>query len=177
MLDSHPQLRLILDFCQRILESRWFVSVASLVAGAFFGFFFGWLKERLKESRENELLREAIYQELANNCEALLYWVAPERVDFDWLKQNFAGEITFFAYEAAGKNPGGFYRIPEHGWMIAGYREMRKLAERGPTATDLELIDLLHKALATIGQGDRDRPATKERLRSKLLPEYRDKIV
>jgi len=176
MLDCYPQLKLILDFFRRMFESKWFVSVISLVAGAFVGFFFAWLKDRLKERHENNLLREAIYQELANNCEALLYFATPSRADLDWLKQNIGREITFFAYEAAGKNPGSFYRIPEHGWIIAAYRELRRLSERCLTADDRELIHLLQTAAATIGQGDRDRPETKKQLQSKMAQEYREKI-
>jgi hypothetical protein len=66
---------------QHVFDGRWIVSAISLVAGAFVGFFFGWLKDRLKEGRENDFLREAIYQELANNLEVLLYLSGP-RMDY-----------------------------------------------------------------------------------------------
>jgi hypothetical protein len=155
----------------------WLISLISVLVGALLGFVFGWCKERLKEKRDNKLLKEGMYQEIANNYEAIVYWTAPTRGDFGWLKQNIDREITFLAYEAAAKNPAGLYRMPEHGWLIAVYRELKKLCEQCRGADDGQLADLLKRATETIERGDTDLPTTRMALRRKIQPEYRNNIT
>ncbi len=168
------------DFVETQTEAGfppWLISLISVLVGAFLGFVFGWWKERFKERHDNKLLREGMYQEIANNYEAIAYWTAPTRGDFGWLKQNIDREITFLAYEAAAKNPAGLYRMPEHGWLIAVYRELKRLCEQCRGADDGQLLELLKKATGAIESGDTDLPATKMALRRKLQPEYRKNIT
>lgn len=111
MPDYERYIKEALELLKQLVEARssgawpqWAVSLFSVTFGAAFGFIIGYGKYRLKERRDNELLREALYQEIANNYEAILYWTSPDRCDFDWLKINIHQEITFFAYEAAGRS-------------------------------------------------------------------------
>lgn len=129
----------------------------------------------MKEKRDRELLREALVQEIANNYEAIRYWIDRERTDFDWLKQNIYREIIFFAHEEAARNPGRLYCLADHGWFVAVFRELKKLCEQCQNADDKELIELLRKALGTIKSGDKS-PETRVALRSKLREEYRANI-
>lgn len=183
MPDYVRYLEEALDLLRQLVAARsssgwpqWLVSLFSAIIGAALGFLIAYWKDRLKERRENKLLREGLYQEIANNYEAILHWTHPDRCDFEWLKQNIHQEITFLAYEAAGRSPGGFYRIPEHGWLIGVYRELRKLCTKCENANDNELKNLLNNAAVMIENGDVRLPATKDTLRSKLRPEYQGKI-
>jgi hypothetical protein len=68
------------------------------------------------------------------------------------------------------------YRLPEHGWLIAVFRELRKLCEQCQDADDRELIGMLENVAGTIEAGDARLPETKKRLRNKLLEQYRANI-
>jgi hypothetical protein len=155
---------------------NWVVSLISTSAGVLLGFVVGWARDLMKEQRDNAALKEALYQEIAYNYEALMYWISPERVNFEWLKDNLYREITFFAYEGASKNASALYGMPEHGWFIAVFRELKKLCEQGHDADDTQLFDLLKSAVATIESCDPDRPQTKELLRTKLGEQFRQNI-
>ena len=96
-----------------MVHCLWNCGLVSLFLGALLGFLFGWGREFLKERRDRTLLKEAIYQEVANNLQALWYWTDPARGDFDWLKENIYREITFFTHEAAAKRPAAAW-MPGH---------------------------------------------------------------
>jgi membrane protein YqaA with SNARE-associated domain len=95
MPDYDGCIRVFLELLEQVISTQawagwqqWVVSLLSALVGGILGFMFGWWKDRLKEKRNSQLLQEALYQEIANNYESIIYWAGPEWVNLDWLKQN-----------------------------------------------------------------------------------------
>jgi hypothetical protein len=100
-------------------------SVASDVLKVVAGGAVGWFLHIGKERFDRKHLRYAMYRELANNYAVLLYNCAPDRCDFDWLRNNLIHELALHAYKKAAANPEAFYRIPEHGWLERSFNERK----------------------------------------------------
>lgn len=82
-------------------------------------------------------LRNALYQELANNYAALRHNCGGN-ADFDWLRDNLRHELSFHAHKKAAGNPEAFYRIPEHGWLERSSKELEKCTKL--PSDDKELV-------------------------------------
>ena len=155
---------------------QWVVGLIGVVIGSLLTFLFGLALAKRQESRSRKLLCDALYQEIADNFEALCHWVERCGPDFDQLKGTVGTELAFAAYEGAQSAPSLFYLIPEHGWLHGVYRELGRIRREIHVADSTQVFELLSNAVSMIKDGDKGLPRTKDKIRSKLSPAYHDKI-
>jgi len=126
---------------------QWMVALLSAVVG----FILGVVKDLYKETRDTSVLRNALYQEIANNYEAIHVESGSERWngDFKKLASSTASGLTSLAYEAAARSP-LLFRITEHGWIIACYRECKKFSHNLETCDSKEIMSRIASILGTI---------------------------
>jgi hypothetical protein len=130
----------------------------------------GWFLHVAKEWHFRKGLRDALYEELADNYSAIRFNV--KKSDFQWLRANLNHELAFHAYHKASGNPEAFYRISEHGWFERCFKELEKC--KSLSADDHGLFEQLKTVLGTIESIA--PPADTELFRSKLPIHYANEI-
>jgi hypothetical protein len=100
------------------------LNVAGEIAKYAAGAVGGWFLHSAEEWQFRRGLRRALYQELANNYEAIR--VSVDKLDFEWLRANLRYELAFHAYNKASGSPEAFYRIIEHGCLERCFKELEK---------------------------------------------------
>jgi hypothetical protein len=156
------------------------ITLISVGFGAVLTILTTWATDYWRQRRETSQLADAIYQEIAYNYEVLRHWIRAKSVNISNIRSHISKELVFLAYDAAIKNPRGFYEIKGHRWMLVIYRELNRLR-------DSEILDILTsekpflKAYSAtveyIQQGDPDYPQSREKLRAKLTESLRAEIV